>query len=67
LNSLILSPNIYYLIWRWNWVLRSWVIEAELKARGLEGGLELKRLDQLRKDVTEVVGIWQLTASTETI
>jgi hypothetical protein len=43
------------------------MIESELEARGLEGGLELRRPDQLHKGVTEVVSIWQLTTSTETI
>jgi hypothetical protein len=66
-ESLILSPDIYDWIWRWNWLLRSWTIEAEQKARGLEGGLELRRPNQLCKDVIEVVSIWQLTASTKTI
>jgi hypothetical protein len=43
------------------------MIGTELKARGLEGTVELRRPDQLHKDVTEIVSIWQLTTSMETI
>jgi hypothetical protein len=43
------------------------VIETKLKSRGLVGGLEMRRPNQLRKDVTEVVSIWKLMMSTKTI
>jgi hypothetical protein len=66
-EGLILSPNIWYWVWHRDWVLRGWAIGTKLKARGLEGALELRRPDQLHKDVTEILSIWQLTASTETI
>ena len=50
-----------------DWVLRGWTIGTKLKARGLEGALELRRPDQLHKNVVEIMGIWQLTASMGTI
>jgi hypothetical protein len=50
-----------------DWVLRGWTIGTKLKARGLEGALELRRPDQLCEDVIEIMRIGQLTASTETI
>jgi hypothetical protein len=62
-----LSLNIWYWIWRWDWVLRGWTIGTKLEARGLEGALELRQPDHLREDVTEVMSIRQLMASTETI
>jgi hypothetical protein len=43
------------------------MIGTKLKARGLEGALELRRPDQLCKDVTEIMSIRQLPTSTVTI
>jgi hypothetical protein len=43
------------------------VVESELKSRGIKGGLELKRTDQLREDVIEVVCIGQLTSISQSI
>jgi hypothetical protein len=43
------------------------MIQTKLEARGLEGALELRRPDELREDVTEIMRIWQLMASMETI
>jgi hypothetical protein len=43
------------------------MIGTKLEARGLEGALELRRPDQLRKHVIEIMSIGQLTMSTETI
>jgi hypothetical protein len=40
---------------------------SRTEVESLEGGLELKRTDQLRKDVIEVVSVLQLMASMETI
>jgi hypothetical protein len=43
------------------------MIGTDLKARGLESALELRRPHQMHKDVTEIMRIGQLTMSTEII
>jgi hypothetical protein len=35
----------------------SWAVETKLKSGGLKSSLELRRLDQLRKDVAEIVSV----------
>jgi hypothetical protein len=66
-DGLVLNPNIWCWSWSWNCVLRRWAIEDKLKSRGLEGGLELRRPNQLSKYMTEIVSVQQLTPSMESI
>jgi hypothetical protein len=45
-------------------ILRSWTVGPKEEARGLKSTLELWWLNQLSKDVTEIVSIRQLSTST---
>jgi hypothetical protein len=43
------------------------VVESKQKSGRVKSGLEMRRSNQLHKDMTEVVSIWQLTTSTKSI
>jgi hypothetical protein len=63
----ILCLSVSHWIRYKHWVLRGWTIGAKMEARGLEDALELRRPDQLREDVAEIMSIRQLSANTKTI
>jgi hypothetical protein len=51
----------------WHRSLRRRTVGSKDKARGLKCALKPRRLNQLRKDVAQVVSIWQLSTSTNPI
>jgi hypothetical protein len=65
--SRILCLSVNHWIRYRHWVLRGGTIGAKVEARGLKSALELRWLDHLCENVTEIMCIWQLSPGTKTI
>jgi hypothetical protein len=67
MKSSILGLSVKYWSRCWHRILRRWTVGPKEEARGLKCALELWRPNQLSKNVTQIVSIWQLSMSTQTI
>jgi hypothetical protein len=67
MKSSILGLSVKHWSRSWYRILRRWTVGSKNKVWGLKSALELWRPNQLRKNVAQVVSIWQLTMSTHTI
>jgi hypothetical protein len=67
MKGCILCLSVSHWIRCRHWALRGWTVGAKVEARGLKSALELRRLDQLREDVAEIMCIGQLSLGTKTI
>jgi hypothetical protein len=67
MKSSILGLSVKYWSRCWHRILRRWTVGPKEEAWGLKCALELWRPNQLSKNVTQIVGIRQLSTSTQTI
>jgi hypothetical protein len=67
MKSSILGLSVKYWSRCWHMILRRWTVGPKDEVWGLKCALELWRPNQLSKNVTQIVSIWQLSTSTQTI